>query len=178
MKQKITKEHRLNDNCHLVDDTDLNIINNTFKEIKHDNNNNFNRIDNTFKLIEKTCESMNTRMNSLEKSVDDKHKTLVFLISIVGIVLTALKIFINWIMKILFLLLVPFLIVLVFFLFVGSFIMNVDFLSTINTSNKDLTFKDHFIKNLKSLKKSLPAVLFMGLSLSLFILFLYFLFIF
>jgi len=77
-------------------------------------------------------------------------------------------------MKILFLLLVPFLIVLVFFLFVGSFIMNVDFLSTINTSNKDLTFKDHFIKNLKSLKKSLPAVLFMGLSLSLFIFFIYF----
>ena len=82
MKQKIQKEHRV------LDDTDLNNINNTFK------------------LIEKTCESMNnhmnsleksmnTRMNSLEKSVDDKHKTLVFLISIVGIVLTALKIFIN-----------------------------------------------------------------------------------
>jgi len=99
-KKTIQKDHRV------LDDTDLNIINNTFKEIKydfnntfkeikHDNNNNFNRIDNTFKLIEKTCESMNTRMNSLEKSVDDKHKTLVFLISIVGIVLTALKIFIN-----------------------------------------------------------------------------------
>jgi hypothetical protein len=109
MKRKITKEHRL------LDDTDLNIINNTFreikhdfnntfKEIKHDNINNFNRIDNTFKLIEKTCESMNARadsleksmnirVDSLEKSMDDKHKTLVFLISIVGIVLTALKIF-------------------------------------------------------------------------------------
>ena len=81
-------------------------------------------------------------------------------------------------MKILFLLLVPFLIVLVFFLFVGSFMMNVDFLSTINTSNKDSTFKSHFIKNLKSLKKSLPAVLFMGLSLSLLMLFIYFLMIF
>jgi hypothetical protein len=50
--KKITKEHRL------LDDTDLNSINNTFKEIKHDNNNNFNRIDNTFKLIEKTCDSI------------------------------------------------------------------------------------------------------------------------
>jgi len=44
MKRKITKEHRLNDNCHLVDDTDLNIINNTFKEIKHDFNNTFKEI--------------------------------------------------------------------------------------------------------------------------------------
>jgi len=34
MKQKIQKEHRLNDNCHLVDDTDLNNINNTFKLFK------------------------------------------------------------------------------------------------------------------------------------------------
>lgn len=77
-------------------------------------------------------------------------------------------------MKILFILLVPFLSVLVFFLFAGSFMMSIDFLSTINTSNKDLTFKSHFIKNLKSLKKSLPAVLFMGLSISLFIFFIYF----
>ncbi len=91
MKETIQKKHRL------LDDTDLNNINNTFKDIKRDNNNNFNRIDNTFKLIEKTCENLekstNTRMNSLEKSMDDKHKTLVILISIVGIVLTALKIF-------------------------------------------------------------------------------------
>ncbi len=91
MKETIQKKHRL------LDDTDLNNINNTFKDIKRDNNNNFNRIDNTFKLIEKTCENLekstNTRMNSLEKSMDDKHKTLVILISIVGIVLTALEIF-------------------------------------------------------------------------------------
>ena len=91
MKRKIIKEHRV------LDDTDLNIINNTFKEIKHDNNNNFNRIDNTFKLIEKTCESlektMNARVDSLEKSVNSKHNTLVFLISAIGIVLTILKIF-------------------------------------------------------------------------------------
>ena len=77
-------------------------------------------------------------------------------------------------MKVLAILLMPFLVVLVFFLFAGSFIMSVDFLSTINTSNKDLTFKDHFIKNLKSLKKSLPAVLFMGLTLSLFVFSIYF----
>ena len=98
MKRKIIKEHRL------LDDTDLNIIdntfkeikhdfNNTFKEIKHDNNNNFNRIDNTFKLIEKTCESMNARVDSLEKSVNSKHNTLVFLISVIGIGLAVLKIF-------------------------------------------------------------------------------------
>jgi archaellum component FlaC len=69
--KKISKEHRV------LDDTDLNNINNTFreikhdfnntfKEIKHDNNNNFNRIDNTFKLIEKTCESMNARIDSVK----------------------------------------------------------------------------------------------------------------
>jgi Mg2+ and Co2+ transporter CorA len=98
MKRKITKEHRL------LDDTDLNNINNTFKDIKHDNNNNFNRIDNTFKLIEKTCDSMNERMNSLEKStntridsleksVNNKHNTLVILISAIGILLTILKVF-------------------------------------------------------------------------------------
>ncbi len=44
MKRKIIKEHRL------LDDTDLNII------------------DNTFKSIEKTCESICESMNSLEKS--------------------------------------------------------------------------------------------------------------
>jgi hypothetical protein len=80
MKRKITKEHRL------LDDTDLNNINNTFR------------------LIEKTCESMNnhmnslekstnTRIDSLEKSMDDKHKTLVVLISGIGIGLASLKIF-------------------------------------------------------------------------------------
>ena len=79
-KKTITKEHRV------LDDTDLNNINNTFKDIKHDMNNNFNRIDNTFKSIEKT-------MNSIEKSVDEKHKTLVLLISAIGIGLTALKVF-------------------------------------------------------------------------------------
>jgi hypothetical protein len=31
---KITKEHRLNDHCHLVDDTDLNNSNNTFELFK------------------------------------------------------------------------------------------------------------------------------------------------
>lgn len=80
MKRKITKEHRL------LDDTDLNNINNTFK------------------LIAKTCESMNnhmnslekstnTRIDSLEKSVNNKHNTLVILISAIGIVLTILKVF-------------------------------------------------------------------------------------
>ena len=95
MKQKIQKEHRV------LDDTDLNNINNTFKDIKHDNNNNFNRIDNTFKLIEKTCDSMNERMNSLEKSMNtrvdslektmnSKHTTLVVLISGLGILISAI----------------------------------------------------------------------------------------
>ncbi len=43
--------------------------------------------------IDSLEKSTNTRIDSLEKSMDDKHKMLVFLISIVGIVLTALKIF-------------------------------------------------------------------------------------
>jgi hypothetical protein len=62
MKRRIIKEHRV------LDDTDLNNINNTFK------------------LIEKTCES-------LEKSVNSNHNTLVILISAIGIVLTILKVF-------------------------------------------------------------------------------------
>lgn len=101
MKQKIQKEHTL------LDDTDLNNINNTFKEIKHDNNNNFNRIDNTFKLIENKMdvtfqsikeelkhnrESSNIRLNSMEKSNDIRYYTLLAVISFFGILLSILKV--------------------------------------------------------------------------------------
>ncbi len=69
MKKTIEKEHRV------LDDTDLNIIdntfkdikhdfNNTFKEIKHDNNNNFNRIDNTFKLFKSELQSTREEFKS------------------------------------------------------------------------------------------------------------------
>ncbi len=86
MKRKITKEHRV------LDDTDLNNINNTFKDIKHDNNNNFNRIDNTFKSIEKTCESINIRLNSMEKSNDIRYYTLLAVITVSSILLSILKV--------------------------------------------------------------------------------------
>ena len=77
--KKIVKKHRV------LDDTDLNNINNTFK------------------LIEKTCESMNNHMNSLEKSMNtrvdslektmnSKHTTLVVLISGLGILISAIGI--------------------------------------------------------------------------------------
>jgi hypothetical protein len=99
--KKISKEHRL------LDGTDLNSIDNTFKEIKHDNNNNFNRIDNTFKLIENKMnitfqsikeelkhnrESSNIRLNSMEKSNDIRYYTLLVVISFFGILLSILKV--------------------------------------------------------------------------------------
>ena len=68
MKQKIIKEHRL------LDDTDLNNINNTFK------------------LIEKTCESINVRLNSIEKSNDIRYYTLLAVISFFGILLSIFKV--------------------------------------------------------------------------------------
>ena len=70
MKQKIIKEHRL------LDDTDLNNINNTFK------------------LIEKTCESINVRLNSIEKSNDIRYYTLLAVISFFGILLSIFKLFV------------------------------------------------------------------------------------
>ncbi len=70
----------------------LNNINNTFKDIKHDNNNNFNRIDNTFKSIEKTCESINIRLNSMEKSNDIRYYTLLAVITVSSILLSILKV--------------------------------------------------------------------------------------
>ncbi len=84
--KKIVKEHRV------LDDTDLNNINNTFKDIKQDNINNFNRIDNTFKLIEKTCDSINIRLNSMEKSNDIRHYTLLAVITVSSILLSVLKV--------------------------------------------------------------------------------------
>ena len=68
MKQKITKEHRL------LDDTYL------------------NNIDNTFRLIEKTCDSINIRLNSMEKSNDIRYYTLLAVISFFGILLSVLKV--------------------------------------------------------------------------------------
>jgi hypothetical protein len=68
-KKYVEKKHRV---------TDLNDINNTFKEIKHDMNNNFNRIDNTFKLI--------------DSKIDSLRWVLVFLVA--GIVAILIKLFV------------------------------------------------------------------------------------
>ena len=108
MKEKITKEHRL------LDDTDLNIINNTFKEIKHefnntfkeikqDNINNFNRIDNTFNIIKEELKHFrdvndirekanDIRLNSMEKSNDIRYYTLLAVITFSSILLSILKV--------------------------------------------------------------------------------------
>jgi hypothetical protein len=97
MKRKITKEHRV------LDDTDLNIINNTFKEIKHDfnntfkeikhdNNNNFNRIDNTFKLFKSEFESSREKF---EYSIDVLNGKLNFILWFVGIGFAVLGVLIK-----------------------------------------------------------------------------------
>jgi hypothetical protein len=61
-------------NDRLLDDTDL------------------NNIDNTFKLIEKTCESINARLNSMEKSNDIRYYTLLAVITVSSILLSILKV--------------------------------------------------------------------------------------
>ena len=64
----------MKNNDRLLDDTDL------------------NNIDNTFKLIEKTCESINARLNSMEKSNDIRYYTLLAVISFFGILLSIFKV--------------------------------------------------------------------------------------
>ncbi len=87
MKRRITKEHRV------LDDTDLNNINNTFRLIEKTCESMNNHMNSLEKSMNTRVDSLETRIDSLEKSIDDNHKTLVILISIVGIVLTALEIF-------------------------------------------------------------------------------------
>lgn len=64
----------MKNNDRLLDDTDL------------------NNIDNTFKLIEKTCESINARLNSMEKSNDIRYYTLLAVITVSSILLSILKV--------------------------------------------------------------------------------------
>jgi DNA anti-recombination protein RmuC len=92
----IIKEHRLNDHCHLVDDTDLNNINNTFKLIGktcESMNNHMNSLEKSMNTrIDSLEKSTNTRIDSLEKTMNSKHTTLVVLISGLGILISAIGI--------------------------------------------------------------------------------------